>query len=108
MANLTIQPLTRAGIAGALAAAASGGDTYDNTGTEWIEAVNGHSAEQTVYAAMYADGQTIVQGTAVPIPAGARRLIKPLPMDPYTNPADQRVHLTYSGATLLTIGIFRP
>lgn len=108
MANLTIQPLTRAGIAGSLSAAASGGDTFDNTGTEWIEAVNGHDSSQTVYAAMYADGQSVAQGMAVPIPAGQRRLIKPLPMDPYTNPSDQRVHLTYSGTTLLTIGIFRP
>jgi hypothetical protein len=108
VANLSIQQLTRAGIAGALAAAAGGGDTYDNTGEEWIEVENGHSSAQSVYAAIYTDGQTIAQGMTVSVPAGARRLIKPLPMKPYTNPADQRVHLTYSGVTLLTIGIFRP
>jgi hypothetical protein len=108
MANLTIQSVTRAGIAGALAAAAGGGDTYDNTGEEWIEVNNGHSSPQTVYVALYADGQTIVQGLSYAIPNGERRLIKPLPMNPYTNPSDGRVHLTYSGVTSLTIGIFRP
>jgi hypothetical protein len=87
MANLTIQSLTRAGC---------------------IVVDNGHDSPQTVYAAMYIDGQTVVQGMSVAVPAGARRLIKPLPMNPYTNPANGRVSLTYSGATLLTIGIFRP
>jgi hypothetical protein len=57
---------------------------------------------------MYVDGLTVVQGMSVSVPAGTRRLIKPLPMKDYTNPTDGRVHLTYSGATLLTIGIFRP
>jgi len=108
MANLTAQELSRAGIAGALGGAAGGGDTFDNTGEEWIEAANGHSAAQTVYAAMYVDGQTIAQGMAVSVPAGARRLIKPLPMKPYTNPATGKASLTYSGVTSLTIGIFRP
>lgn len=108
MANLSVQQLTRAGIAGALAAAAGGGDTYDNTGEEWIEVDNGSGGAITLYAAMYVDGQTVVQGMSVSIPAGERRLIKPLPMNPYTNPANGRVSLTYSGVTSLTIGIFRP
>jgi len=108
MANLTAQPLTRAGIAGALTAAASGGDTFDNTGAEWIEVKNDDTSPQTVYAAMYVDGQTVVQGLAISVPNGARRLIKPLPMNPYTNTATGKASLTYSGVTSLTIGIFRP
>ena len=49
MAALTAQQITVTGITPTWAAAASGGDTFENNGVEWLEVWNDHaSASRTV------------------------------------------------------------
>lgn len=105
MALLTVVPIVRAGTVITLTAAAAGGDTYDNTLAPRLEINNGSGSPITVYAAIYADGQTIVQGRNWVIAAGTRVRIAPMPGN-YTNPSNQQVSLTYSGVTTLTVGVF--
>ena len=105
MAVLTVTPITRAGTTITLVAASAGGDTYDNSTAPRLEVNNGSGSPITVYAAIYADGQTIVQGRAWVIAAGARVRIAAMPGN-YTNPADGKVSLTYSGVTTLTVGVY--
>lgn len=104
MALLTPQQVTRAGTVITLTAAAAGGDTYDNTNAPQLEVNNGSGAPIDVWAAIYADGQAIVQGRKWTIAAGARERIAAMPGQ-YTNPADGKVSLTYSGVTTLTVGV---
>jgi hypothetical protein len=106
MANLSPATPNQAGIAGALAAASAGGDAFVPTGRTWIEFNNGSGAPITVYFALFADGITIAQGRSVSIPAGARRLIHLTNTGPYTDPADGKVKMTYSGVSSLTVGVF--
>lgn len=105
MALLTATQITRAGVTKTLVAANAGGDTYDNSLSPYVELNNGSGASITVYAAVYVDGQTIIQGRAWVIGAGLRVAIAPMTAS-YSNPADGKVSLTYTGVTTLTVGIF--
>jgi hypothetical protein len=105
MALLTPVQITRAGVVSTLAACSGGGDTYLNTNKPELEFNNGSGADITVYAAIYADGQTIVQGRSWVIAAGTRKRIAPM-TSPYENPADRKCSLTYSGVTSLSLGLF--
>jgi hypothetical protein len=106
MATLTVTPITRAGVTvTTLTAAAAGGDVYDNSASPYLEFLNSSGAPITVYAAMYVDGQTIVQGRSWSIGAGARVRILPNGSS-YTNPNDGRCSLTYSGVTTFFVGVF--
>lgn len=106
MATLTPVQITRAGVAvTTLTAAAAGGDVYDNSSSPYLEFLNSSGGAITVYAAMYVDGQTIVQGRSWSVGAGVRLRIAPNGSS-YTNPADGRVSLTYSGVTTFFVGVF--
>lgn len=104
MALLTPVQITRAGTTITLVAAAAGGDTYDNANAPTLEINNASGSPITVYAAIYADGQTIIQGRAWAIAAGARVRIAAM-TGQYSNPANGQVSLTYSGVTTLTVGV---
>jgi hypothetical protein len=106
MADLSVQNPNEAGIAGSLVAAASGGDAFVPGGRTWVELVNGSGGAITVNFALFADGLTIAAGRSVSIPAGARRLIQLKNIGVYTDPADGKVKMTYSGVTSLTVGVF--
>jgi hypothetical protein len=58
-----------------------------------------------MYAALYVDGQTIVQGRSWTVGAGVGLKIAPMSSS-YNNPANGRVSLTYSDVTTVTIGVF--
>lgn len=108
MALLTVTPITRQGVdVTTLVAASAGGDTYPNASSPYLEINNGSGSPITVYAAIYADGQTVVQGRSWAIPAGKRYRIQPMPTN-YNNPADNTVSLTYSAVTTVTVGVFTP
>jgi hypothetical protein len=106
MATLTVTPITRAGVVvTTLTAAAVGGDVYPNASSPYLEFLNSSGADITVYAAVYVDGQTIVQGRAWVIAAGARVRILPNGSS-YTHPSTGMVSLTYSGVTTFSVGVF--
>lgn len=106
MATLTPIQITRAGILVTLAAAAAGGDVFDNSlANTHIEVLNGAGVSQTVFAATYFDGISIVQGRSWVLAAGERRKIGPFTAN-YVDPATGRVSLTYSAVVTLTIGVF--
>src|SRR6478672_3621863 len=107
MAQLTVTPITRAGIAGTLAAAAGGGDSFANNGQVYVEVVNGGGSPITVSIAISAsiDGISVPART-VSVTNGQRRLIGPFPTGQY-NDANGLVQLTYSGVTTVTVGAFQ-
>jgi hypothetical protein len=90
----------------AMAAAASGGDTYANSEREWVRVENSTGSAITLYFAFYVDGQTIVQGKSFTIPANKAVLIPPR-SGVYTDPATGRASMTYSTHTGLKLGVFR-
>jgi hypothetical protein len=106
MALLTAQNPNEAGIAGTLASAASGGDTFAPPSRGWVEVNNGGGSPITVTFPIYVDGLTIATGRQVSVPAGQRRLIQLKNPGAYTNPADGLVSMTYSGVTSVTVGVF--
>lgn len=110
MAVLTVQLTSRSGLnlTDALAAAAGGGDSWVNTGSELLVIVNGGASEITAtfpYAAT-TDGQAITSKT-VAVPAGETVIVGPFPQ-PLFNDASQRASVTYSGVTSVSVAVVRP
>ncbi len=105
MATLVPTQVTRAGVTETLSSAAVGGDVYDNSNSPELVILNGSGAPITLYAAVYADGQTIVQGRSWTIGAGLRVRIAPMTAV-YNNPSNGFVSLTYSAVTTVTIGLY--
>lgn len=107
MALLTVNEITRSGQAVSLVAAAAGGDTFPNTGGEFVIVKNGDASPTTVTLDIKAtlDGQPVTDRT-VSVAAGAEVAIGPFPTNHY-NDANQEVALTYSKITALTVGAFK-
>jgi hypothetical protein len=109
MATLTVQKTIRtgSGLSPALSPADVAGDVFVNTGKEWIEIDNadGTSTDLTIISPRTSDGLEIAD-RVITIPAGGRRLIGPLPVSVYNDPATNEVSLMYSKITGLTVGIF--
>lgn len=106
MADLAIQDVPATGAALTYTAAAGGGDTvpYDQNGLVHVK--NGSGAPITVTAVV--PGTTFGQANPdvpVSVPAGGDRLIKMA--GGMVDPATQRIALTYSGVTSLTLAALR-
>ena len=100
--------ISRTGAADSLSAIDATGNTFTNTGAEWIEVNNGGGTSTTVSVAYtYThDGQTVPPKT-VAIAAGARKKIGPFPTN-WFNDGSSKVAITYSGnTTSVTIGLFK-
>jgi len=107
MAALSVQAASLVGLTPSFGAAAAGGDSFANTGKEFLHVKNGHSGSQTVTV----NSQTPCNygsdhDVAVAVPAGGERIIGPFPKDRF-NDANGLAQLTYSGVTLLTIAVVR-
>jgi hypothetical protein len=102
---LTKAKLIRAGLTESLETANADGNFYTNTGNEWLEISNTDSSLHTVYAAVYADGLTFVQGRSWDVTEGTRVKVAPLPPSPY-NDGNSKVQLTYDDATGMKVGLF--
>lgn len=104
MAALTVAELTTAGVADSLAAAAGGGDTFANTGSEWFEINNGGGSPITVTFAAASTylGETITN-RAVTVANGARKKIGRFPPAIFGT----TVTVTYSAVTSVTVGVFK-
>lgn len=103
MAALTVAQVLPSGVVTALVAAAGGGDSFPNTGDQWLDVNNGSGGSITVTIATPGkyQGQTITP-IATAIPAGQRWRFGPF--DPAIfNDANGNVQLTYSGVTSLTV-----
>lgn len=107
MAVLTVQQIARAGIVPSFAAAAGGGDSFPNTGSEYVEVVNGDVADKTVtfVTPNTVDSLAIADRPEV-VAAGTRQKFGPFPTGTY-NDSNDRVGITYSAVTNLTIGVFK-
>jgi hypothetical protein len=108
MAVLTVTPVTQDGydLTAALTAAAAGGDSWPNRGTEYLAVVNGGGSSITVtlvYTTEF-DDETPTNRT-VAVAAGKTVLIGPLPQWLYNN-ASNRASVTYSGVTSVTVAVF--
>lgn len=112
MAVLTAQEITRAGVVPALAAAASGGDTFveDGSGRMFVEAANGSGAPITVTfvstAVPATNSGVAAANLAVAVAGGASRLIGPISAG-FINASTRVVSMTYSTHTDLTVGVFK-
>lgn len=105
--QLTVTPLTRAGVTPALTAADATGNTFLN-GDEhtFLVVKNGGGAGITVSLDILTtiDGQPVTDRT-VSVPAAGERWIGPFPKIYYNNASDL-VTVTYSGVTSVTVGAF--
>lgn len=110
MAVLTVAQIVKTGTLYSLTAAAGGGDSFQNSGKEFIAVLNGSGGAITVTVAAQrgcADfGVTnAAHDIVVSVAAGATRLIGPFPTDKF-NDSNGRVQITYSGVTSLTVNPF--
>jgi hypothetical protein len=107
MSTLTNQSIVAAGLEATYAACAGGGDDFVNSGKDFIHIKNGHTSPQTVTInSQAACNQGFDHDIAVEVTNGEERLIGPFPKDRFNNASD-KVLLTYSGVTALTIAILR-
>lgn len=114
MATLTVQTIDiSTGVAPTYASAAAGGDEYENDGKTYLHLKNGSGGSITVTVAVQ---QSTIQSStfglvapaarAFTVGAGAERII------PFLNPAvynnsNNRVSVTYSGVSSLTVAAIK-
>jgi hypothetical protein len=106
MATLTVNTVARTGLsshAGALTAAAGGGDVFSNDGRTFIEVDNAHTSAQSVNIQAWIEGAWLTVRT-ISVTNAQRRIIGPFPMD--WNNASGQINLTYSAVTALTVGVY--
>ncbi len=108
MATLATQPISRAGIVPAFAAAAAGGDKFAPTKDTYLQVKNASAGSITVtivtpkttsYGSEIADN-------VIAVAAGSERLIGPFPYEHYANVVGGLGDITYSAVTSLTVGAF--
>jgi len=111
--NHTPTDITKAGILDTTSAAvATDGNTWVNTGYEFAEVINGSGSSITVTIDAFPSGgqgapdSLAVTDPTVAIAAGARRKIGPFPKRFY-NDASEKVKLTFSAVTDVTVGVYR-
>ena len=110
MATLSKQTVIESGLEPTYASAAGGGDTFDNTGQEFIHVINGSGGDITVTitatqtaASNPAYGLLTKSNSVVVVTAGEERMIGPFPMGAYGSAPV----ISYSGVTSLTIAILQ-
>lgn len=105
MTLLTVQEIVRGGTAPTYAAAAAAGNQFINTGRAFVHIRNGGTAAiTTTVNSIRPCDQGFNHNEVVNIPAGADRMIGPFAPVRFNN-AEQRVSITYSGVTTVTIAV---
>lgn len=107
MAVLSSQSIVRAGLSPAYASAAGGGDSFANTGKEFLHVKNDDASSKTVTIVTQStvDGLSVSDRT-VTVPAGESRMIGPFQTAIY-NDDNSRVNVTYSAVTSVTVAVFK-
>lgn len=106
MATLTVQEISRSGVAPSFASAAGGGDQFLNDGKTYLEVVNGATdCNVTIVTQSTVDGLAVADKT-VTVSASTRKKIGPFPPSIY-NDTSGYVQLTYDDVSNVTVGVFR-
>jgi hypothetical protein len=106
---LAVQPVTRLGVTPAYAAAETDGNSFGNTGREFLHVKNGATAcVVTVRTPRVVDGQAVTSRT-VTVPATEERMIGPFPPATFNQAgaAGDVVHVDYDDVANVTVGAFR-
>lgn len=104
--------ITVAGIVDTTSAADVTGNTFTNTGYEYVEVINGAGAPITVTFDAFpsggqgAPGGLVVTDPAVSVTNGTRRRFGPFPKSIFNNAAG-KVTVTFSSVTTITVGVYR-
>ena len=107
MADLTVQVISLLGIVPSLTAAAAGGDAFLNSGREYLHVKNGGGASIDVTVDSVAVcNQGVDHNAVVAVAAAAEKLIGPFPKARF-NDAAEKVQVTYSGVTTVTVAAVR-
>ena len=108
MATLQPQVVTLLGITPTLVAAEAGGDEFVNSGRDFIHIKNGGGAaiDVTINSQVNCN-QGVDHDVVVSVPATTgEKFIGPFPKDRFDDAAN-KVQITYSAVTSVTIGIVR-
>jgi hypothetical protein len=106
MAVLATQTIGITGVAPSFTAASGGGDSAAPGDTHYLHVKNGGGSSVTVTVVV--PGTEYGQARAdvpVAVPAAGERLIGPLSPE-LRNPSTNKVDITYSGVTTVTVGVF--
>jgi len=109
MAVLTTQSIIRTGtgLEPSYESCAAGGDSFVNTGKEFLHVKNGSGGSLTVTVVTPVTVDALaVTDAAYAIPAGEERMIGPFPCRYYAT--NGSTSITYSGVTSLTIAVLQP
>lgn len=111
MAVLTPQVIVKTGLTASLAAAAGGGDSWQNTGREFLRVANGGGGSINVTLAAQGGAcqpygvTNVAHDIVVAVGAGVTKDIGPIDPRGY-NDSNGRAQITYSGVTAVTVGVF--
>ena len=107
MAVLTAQPLANAGLKPVFSAASAGGDSFANTGNEYVHIKNGSASSITVTIDSVAPcSYGFDHDLAITIPAGEEKLTPRLARARF-NDTDGFVTLTYSASASVTVAVIK-
>lgn len=110
--DLTPTEITVAGVADTVTAANAGGNTFTNTGVEYVEVINASASTITVTIDAFpsggqgSPGGLTVTDPTVSILASTRKRFGPFPRAAYNN-GTNKVTVTYSAVTTVTVGVYR-
>ncbi|MHB0976893.1 MAG: hypothetical protein ACYC1U_06835 [Candidatus Aquicultorales bacterium] len=108
MTDLALQQLALAGLNPTFAAADVAGNTFTNTGGEFLVVKNGSgvSIDVTVDSIKPCD-QGVDHNAVVSVPAGQERWIGRFDPARFTNPATGKVSVTYSAVATVTVAAIK-
>ncbi|MDF1778742.1 MAG: hypothetical protein P1V13_22190 [Rhizobiaceae bacterium] len=108
-AALTVQEISRLGIEPSYAAAEGDGNSFNNTGSEFLHIKNGASdCVVTVQTPRTVDGQAVTPRT-VTVTASEERMIGPFPPGIFNQAGalGDVVYVDYDDESNVTVGVFR-
>lgn len=109
MAELTVQNIALTGLNPSYAAAAAGGDTFDNDGSTFFHIKNGSGGSVTVTlttAGTYPKQGIALADQQVAVPAGEERMIGPFDKGAF-NDSNGEISVSYSSATSVTVAAIK-
>lgn len=107
MATLTVQAISLSGVTPSYAACGAGGDEFANSGQEFIHVKNGSGGNLDVTINSQVNcSQGFDHDSVVTVTAGSEEIIGPFPKSRFDD-ANDKVQITYSGVTSLTIAVLQ-
>lgn len=111
MATLSVQTYDEDGSDLTMSSAASGGDQFDNTGSEVLLISNGDTSGKTVTITAQTtsydfglSGNVSKSDRTLTVSAGGVGIMGPFPEDAF-NDSNEQVQITYSGVTSLEVAV---